>query len=266
VNQEMVSLDALALRINEQQARIEQAWGMTLELAKQAGEMLIEAKRLSGHGNWLPWLEANCRVSASMAEKYVKIAKGWDLLAVGNPEHVPNLSIRDAVKLLAKPRQPKAEPPETIDAEFSEVTEDNVSQPDPLLANPIAALMLSLEAEFMRLPVSDRGKAVEGSIEQLFGFKDQHCDPTTTLAKLREAFPDIPARELRQEVVGFIGQWQYARIRRNDDGQEFIKTEWAEEFVRLQREGGWVPGKSLISWKSLGSAWRKPKATVPMLP
>lgn len=54
MNQQLVSLDALAIRINEQQARIEQAWGMTLELAKQAGELLIEAKRLAGHGNWLP--------------------------------------------------------------------------------------------------------------------------------------------------------------------------------------------------------------------
>lgn len=47
MNQHLVSLDALAIRINEQQEQIEQAWGMTLELAKQAGEMLIEAKRLT---------------------------------------------------------------------------------------------------------------------------------------------------------------------------------------------------------------------------
>lgn len=116
MSNDLISLEALAHRINEQQDRIEQAWGITLERAKQAGEMLMEAKRLAGHGNWLPWLETHCRVSASMAEKYVKIAKGWDMLVGENPEHVPNLSIRDAVKLLAKPRPPKTDSPTTIDA------------------------------------------------------------------------------------------------------------------------------------------------------
>lgn len=251
MNQELVSLDRLAIRINEQQARIEQAWGMTLELAKEAGEMLIEAKRVVGHGNWLPWIEASCHVSASMAEKYMKVAKGWDALTAGNPEHVPNLSIRDAVKLLAKPRQPKAELPPTIDAEFTEVAEAPLAPTNQPPADPVETLMDSLEAEFMGIPFSGREAMVESAIERLFGFKDRHCASTTTLARLRESFPGIGHRDLRQEVAGFIGQWRYARIQRNDQGQEAIRTEWAEEFIRAQEQHGWQTGKPLVPWGNL---------------
>lgn len=248
MNQQLISLDVLALRINEQQDKIELAWGITLERAKEAGELLIEAKRLVGHGKWLPWLETNCRVCASMAEKYVKIAKGWDVLAGGDTEHVPNLSIRDAVKLLAKPRPAKEPEPTTIDADFTEVVEvvETPAVPEPSAIDTPMELLAHLEAVFLRLPVSDRGKAVEEAIDRLYGFKDQHCSSTTTLTKLREEFPSIPARDLRKEVADFIGQWQYARIRRDDNGHEFIKTEWAEDFIRLQREHGWQPGKGLF--------------------
>lgn len=261
MNQHLVSLDALAIRINEQQAQIEQAWGMTLELAKQAGEMLIEAKRLAGHGNWLSWLETNCRVSASMVEKYMKIAKGWDMLAAGNPEHVPNLSIRDAVKLLAKPRTPKAETPPTIDAEFSEVVTEPAAPPDPM-----SALVDQLEAEFLRIPFKEREVAVEKVIERLSAFRDRHCAKTTTLTQLREAFPGVGYRDLREQVAGFIRRWQYARIQRNDHGQECIRTEWAEEFVEAQKANGWKEGEPLRPWPDVLVKPSSPKTpTLPRL-
>lgn len=248
MNQQLVSLDVLALRINETQASIEQAWGITLDRAREAGELLIQAKKLAGHGNWLPWLETNCHVSASMAEKYVKIAKGWDMLTGKNPEHVPNLSIRDAVKLLAKPRPAKEPEPPTIDAEYTEVVEEAEATPVSTPPDPptTTKLLDLLEAAFLRIPAPSRGKAVEGVIERLYGFKDQRCSSTMTLTTLREAFPGIPARDLRQEVVTFIQQWQYARIRRNDHGQEVINAEWAEDFIRLQQERGWKPGTALF--------------------
>lgn len=262
MNQHLVSLDALAIRINEQQEQIEQAWGMTLELAKQAGEMLIEAKRLAGHGNWLPWLEAKCRVSASMAEKYMKIAKGWDLLAAGNPEHVPNLSIRDAVKLLTKPRSPKAEVPPTIDAEFSEVAAESTPPSDPL-----SALVDQLEAEFRLIPFKEREAAVEQVIERLCSFRDRHCAATTTLTKLRETFPGVGYRDLREQVAGFIRQWQYARIQRNAQGQECIRTEWAEEFVLAQKANGRKEGEPLRPWPDvlLKPSPRKTTVSLPRL-
>lgn len=64
----VLSLNTLAQQINDRQAQIEDAVGQALLRAREAGELLIEAKKQVGHGKWLPWLEANCTVSASMAE------------------------------------------------------------------------------------------------------------------------------------------------------------------------------------------------------
>ncbi len=38
------------------------------------GEKLIQAKAKCRHGEWLPWLEANCNVSQPQASKYVRLA------------------------------------------------------------------------------------------------------------------------------------------------------------------------------------------------
>ena len=246
MSHQLVSLETLAHKINEQQALIEEAWGVTLERAREAGELLIEAKRLVGHGNWLPWLEANCRVSASMAGKYMKIARGWNVLVQGNTERVPYLSIRDALKLLAKPRQTTEPVPPTIDAEYTEVVESGSAEVDLPEPDSVADLLARLEQVFLAVPVKGRAKAVDGVIERLYEFMDHHCTAQTTLVKLRESFPGVPARILRKEVADFISQWEYAQIRRDDKGREFIKTEWAEDFIRLQRERGWKPGSDLV--------------------
>ena len=42
----------------------------------KAGKDLIQAKEMVGHGNWGPWLEANCKeVDERMAQRYMKLAK-----------------------------------------------------------------------------------------------------------------------------------------------------------------------------------------------
>ena len=40
----------------------------------EAGLALIEAKKLVGHGQWLPWLKENCGVSERRAQHYMKLA------------------------------------------------------------------------------------------------------------------------------------------------------------------------------------------------
>ena len=65
--------------------------------AIQAGELLIEAKAQVAHGEWLPWLEANCPLSERQARNYMRLAR--------NRQRVADLpTIRNAVALLAEPR------------------------------------------------------------------------------------------------------------------------------------------------------------------
>ncbi|PZP95529.1 MAG: hypothetical protein DI587_22260 [Variovorax paradoxus] len=47
-----------------------------IDYAKQVGLLLIEAKASVKHGDWLPWLAQNVRVSARQAQRYIAIAEG----------------------------------------------------------------------------------------------------------------------------------------------------------------------------------------------
>lgn len=143
---ELVSLETLADQINEQQGRIDAARFSALERVKDAGELLMQAKNLVKHGEWEGWLGAHCRVSVSMARKYMQLAREWPRLMEANQEPVADLGIKDALKLLAKPRETKVGPV-VIDVEAVEVVEPLVqdTSPEPQLparleiANPSPA-------------------------------------------------------------------------------------------------------------------------------
>jgi hypothetical protein len=72
----------------------------SLEHARKAGEMLLQAKQLCKHGEWLPWLKANVRLSQWTVSAYMRVADGWDKL-----ETVTNL--REALRLLSAESAPE---------------------------------------------------------------------------------------------------------------------------------------------------------------
>lgn len=76
-----------------------------LEHARRAGALLNQAKAAVPHGQWLPWLAANCPdISLRVAQMYMRVAARWpELEARANTKRVSHLSIRDAVALLAEP-------------------------------------------------------------------------------------------------------------------------------------------------------------------
>jgi hypothetical protein len=72
-----------------------------LEHAKQAGELLSEAKSQLHHGEWLPWLQEHCpNISPRVAQGYMRIAREWPQL-LANTKRVSYLPIRDALTILA---------------------------------------------------------------------------------------------------------------------------------------------------------------------
>jgi len=71
--------------------------------AKRAGELLVEAHAICCHGEWLPWLKANCGgISDRTAQVYIQIADRWSELEA-KPERVTDLSINQARRLLSQP-------------------------------------------------------------------------------------------------------------------------------------------------------------------
>ena len=83
----------------------------TLEHARKAGELLIEAKSKLPHGEWLPWLKNSIEMPERTAQTYMRIARDWGELQA-NPLRAADLSLREAERLLAdKTRKPDADEP-----------------------------------------------------------------------------------------------------------------------------------------------------------
>jgi hypothetical protein len=102
------------------------AVGTALQCALDAGLMLIRAKKLVAHGEWLPWIENHCGISARTAQAYMQLAKKVGHLITPDEDkplvhrhHFPmrnssaHLSVRAAVKKVAKPKPAKTKPAKT---------------------------------------------------------------------------------------------------------------------------------------------------------
>lgn len=73
-----------------------------LEHARRAGELLIEAKAVVEHGQWLPWLATNVPFSERTAQGYMRLASRWPELEAKSAT-VADLPLRAALKALAEP-------------------------------------------------------------------------------------------------------------------------------------------------------------------
>lgn len=76
--------------------------------ACEAGERLIQAKAMLPHGQWLPWLEANCEVSERSAQAYMRVARELPKLEGSKAQRVADLPLREAVRLLANEPEDRA--------------------------------------------------------------------------------------------------------------------------------------------------------------
>ena len=72
-----------------------------IEHFRRAGEMLLEAKKQVGHGEWGGWLKRNFRLSQRSANDYMRLA------ALPNSQHAANSSLREALREAQREAQRK---------------------------------------------------------------------------------------------------------------------------------------------------------------
>ena len=107
------ALDALAQRINAGHRAYLATTRKALEHALAAGASLQEAKDGLPHGEWLPWLQANCpAISDRSAQRYMRLAQNRNSLE-GESATVAGLTVRAAEGLLAEAARAKPVPPAT---------------------------------------------------------------------------------------------------------------------------------------------------------
>jgi hypothetical protein len=102
------ALAELAIRINAEHREALDAARASLVHARNAGTLLLEAKKQCGHGQWLPWLKAKAKFSERTAQAYMRVAKGWPELEA-KAQTTADLTIEDGLKLLAAPKNSEVE-------------------------------------------------------------------------------------------------------------------------------------------------------------
>jgi hypothetical protein len=98
-----VATASLVQRIEAEHVAVGRALGSALTHAIACGELLIEAKRQVKHGEWRPWIEANCNVPARTARHYMALARRKKRLTDQNGKVLP-LSVHDAMERLKELR------------------------------------------------------------------------------------------------------------------------------------------------------------------
>ena len=71
------TLDDLATAINDEHRQAEAAMNTGLQHALEAGRLLLEAKALCAHGQWLPWVADNFEGSIRTSQCYTRLAERW---------------------------------------------------------------------------------------------------------------------------------------------------------------------------------------------
>jgi hypothetical protein len=135
-------LPILASSINEHLIAAEAATRRGLEHAIAAALLLIEAKELVAHGEWLTWLQANCQtIGPRQAQTYMRLARNrhrFDAIKNAATAHL-TIAAAEAVVGRARPERPHGLPGQLDLLGGSEIT-----APLPLAANPAHDRLLEL--------------------------------------------------------------------------------------------------------------------------
>jgi Protein of unknown function (DUF3102) len=173
-------LPVLAATINEHLEAAEAATRRGLEHAIAVGALLIEAKELVAHGEWLPWLQANCRVSERSAQVYMRLARNRHKLDALKNESIADLTIPGAVALVGKPK-PERQPglPGQLDLLGAPEVPPPVPAASPLYGRAVLDLVTDLEQvlAFIRdeeWRADSRFRAADSTIARTIAFLLRH--------------------------------------------------------------------------------------------
>ena len=129
---------------------------ITLLCGIEIGRRLTEAKELLAHGEWLPWLERETQISDRSAARYMQIFREYGAAQqslfgpVANSPTLSNLSITNALRLLAVPEEERESFAEEHDVEHLSAREV-----EALVKERTAALEAEKE-EILRAAQGDR--------------------------------------------------------------------------------------------------------------
>jgi hypothetical protein len=109
-------LPSIATEVRALHGAVRDHFRTTLNYARQAGDLLLVARKVVADGRWEKWLRDECQIDERNAQRYMRVARHWTEIEAQSDDS-SLLSIDGALKLIAKPRDtapPPAPPPAPV--------------------------------------------------------------------------------------------------------------------------------------------------------
>lgn len=238
----MASPERLGVEIRE---LTRQAKAMTVYYAVEIGRRLTAAKSMVPHGGWADWVRENTEFSQTTATRMMRIFDEYGAAQIGifgaepNSSTLQNLSISNALRLLAVPEDEREEFAEAVDAEnlSARELEKAIKERDAAIKERETAMRQSdrdsLRAEQAEKEAAEANERVRGMEDELTAAKQDAC-------QLAEQ-----VRELKNRPIEVAVQRDEAAIREAED--------------RARAEGARELEKKSAEWDELAKKARKEK-------
>lgn len=225
-----------------------QAKAMTLWFGIEIGRRLTEAKALLEHGQWLPYLKEQTEFSQSSASRLMTLYREYGSAqtslfgAESNYPTLNNLSISNALRLLAVPEEEREEFAAEHDVEHMSAREL-----DELIKAREAAEARAEQAE-NALRQADEGAALRAAEwqEKIDAAKSAESDAKELLKELKDKLADAEAasrraadelEELRSRPVEVAVEVDEEAVKEAEiKARAASDAEWEEKYAKLNAE------------------------------
>ena len=255
----MVSPEKLGEEIRE---LTRQAKAMTLYYGVEIGRRLEAAKSMVPYGGWGAWLKENTEFSQATATRFMRVFNEYGAAQIGIFGAVPesstlqNLSISNALRLLAVPEDEREEFAEAVDAEnlSARELEKAIKERDAARQERESALRQeresalrqansdSLRAENAKKEAQEAYEKLRGMEDELTAAKDEACRMADELEALRNRPVEVAVQRDEQAIRDAEAKVQAqaeTELRKKTDEwrKQTTKTEQEIERVRKEAEG-----------------------------
>ena len=241
----MVSPEKLGAEIRE---LTRQAKAMTLYYGVEIGRRLEAAKSMVPYGGWGAWLKENTEFSQATATRFMRVFNEYGAAQIGIFGAVPesstlqNLSISNALRLLAVPEDEREEFAEAVDAEnlSARQLEKAIKERDTARQERESAMRQansdSIRAENAKKEAEAAYEKLRGMEDELTAAKDEACRMAEELEALRKRPVEVAVQRDEQAIREAEAKVR-AKVRAQAEAELSKKTdEWRKQTTKTEQE------------------------------
>lgn len=228
-----------------------QTKAMTVYYAIEIGRRLAAAKEMVPHGGWADWIKKNTEFSQTKAARLMRIFEEYGAAQIGifgaepNSSTLQNLSISNALRLLAVPEDEREEFAEAVDAEnlSARELEKAIKERDAARQERESALRQansdSLRAENAKKEAQEAYEKLRGMEDELTAAKDEACRMADELEALRNRPVEVAVQRDEQAIRDAEAKVQAqaeTELRKKTDEWRKQTTKTEQEIERVRKE------------------------------